>query len=270
MTDWELPPVNIYAEGHGGFADTWDPQGNTPYTYYNFVVSGVVNQDPVSASRNPAGAVASRYYQGYWAGVQAELYGLSSENPFLSFGLTPPVSPFGAHSYGFAVDVLQALAQPPTQDLTARVAAAAGALGHVSHPFELWLISPTAQTDWYLGSGANGDWPIDLPDWGDRPSGPLPPMPGFSPIKGNVRDIFSFATSDVPTEQEIQDAGNPALWLSPRIVGPMVPSLSSPGAGPDDMTPVFPSPPTTSTLIPFDITPGNTINDVTPRGDWTE
>ena len=91
MTEWELPDVRIYAKGQGGVADTWDPRGNQPYTAYGFVISSDhTDQDPVSTGRTTTPDRA-QYYSGYWAGVQAALYG---------FG-PPAASP--VHSYGFVI-----------------------------------------------------------------------------------------------------------------------------------------------------------------------
>ncbi len=213
----------------GGVADAWNPGGGAANIFSGLVISGSHNQDqgPVGSSRTTTPDRA-QYYSGYWAGVQGALYG---------FG--PPAAP-PIHAFGFEMADVLGLNRPGIPSGSAQDITRALGSSNVTHPMELRL-TPEGGS-WSFGNGAD-DWPVDLPDWGGSPSGP--PTPGFSPIKGKIRDtgyhsselkklgVFFTGPNPLPTEQEIQDAGNPALWLSPDEVGPMNRFFSSPGGSLD-------------------------------------
>lgn len=81
--------------GAGGVADPWDPHGGG-VSGYGFVISGVpVNHDPVSVTGGAASADTAHYYSGYWAGVQADLY-----------GFTVPAADAAAHAVAYAFAVI--------------------------------------------------------------------------------------------------------------------------------------------------------------------
>lgn len=236
-------------KGWGGTADAWGQQANMSS---GFVIPGVAtNHDPESGGAAQTNSTAAHYYQGYWAGVQAAMY---APSPFPSAPASYPIPGYGPPEVFPFLRPVSEIRDSSSERIGAR------------NPFSDIIEQPEwGHPEWF--DGLFGDHPAHLPDQGETP------MPGFSPIKGKSYDIFSFVIPDVPTEQEIQDAGDPALWLSPLEVGPMDLSISSPGSMFDNMTPppIFPPAPTTSTLIPFDITPGNNFpGDVTPRGDWTD
>ncbi len=132
----ELPTVDVSSShfpdvqftGSGGGYDSWGPGSGGSWGagagaggYGGFVVSdisgsgggapGYPDGTPLGIYSGPAPVTTdsssfsglvpadqAHYYSGYWAGVQGALYG---------FG--PPAAP-PIHSYGFAIDVLQAIA----------------------------------------------------------------------------------------------------------------------------------------------------------------
>jgi hypothetical protein len=291
---FEIPEVLVTPDdnrpyNHGGTADAWNPHGQTD-PYYGFLVDPgkPTNHDPVSGGGGDTGASTSSYYHSYWAGVQAEMYGgafavdrsgLGFLDKFLhpyapdtrvassELGVLRNKTPMFTPAGPLFPDILDA-ARHRMQNLEAgKPLSISDVNPNKVYPDAFIDIIPTPPPPWFTGlfgqpaSPSGQPASISLPD-GMLSGTPIAGAQHFGSFIGEGRSASAFQTS--PTEQEILDAGNPALWLSPRLVGPMVPLLSSPGPGPDDMTPVFAPTPTTSTLIPFDITPGNTISDVTP------
>jgi len=245
------------SSGHGGTADTWNPHGNTPSSY-DFVIPGVpTNLDPATAS---IASRSSAYPGGPGAAVQRALGQLGVQSvPGDLWADAPYFGPTGFAIFVFGqeqtarmrteietpgVISIRGLSntgrRATRQDITKALMGAS-----VSHPLEMWL-SPADHPAWFMGNGVD-DWPVDLPDW----NAPAP----HHPISGSV--------SDFPTEQEIEDAGNPATWLSSAQVGHTIdhngralfPALSYSGPGPGNMTPI----------LSFDATQGNVTSDVTPQ-----